>query len=270
MVTNSLGGEPWPGFCLWDLLTFFGNFTSIVRRLCVVQHTIATYYQDTLTSVMQRRNLPQQHLPITVERAQQQPQGQQLQSKLVISAFSLASHVTAATLVVRISSSFFDIHIFPDRYYPSLPPPHVPVCAYTHSPSNKQTAKCVQRKCRCTYVKFHRQTAPQGPGHPPPSALPPHHPHAHHARTSSTSTSASAASSSRIPDDFVLAPPPGTANLSAIYSQNQHGHLAHQYTSADFAPYGSYAQRESPTSGLTGPGTTRDPSSGLVKEGLRT
>jgi hypothetical protein len=27
-------------------------------------------------------------------------------------------------------------------------------------------AKCVHRKTRCTYVKFHRQTAPLGPGHP--------------------------------------------------------------------------------------------------------
>lgn len=26
-------------------------------------------------------------------------------------------------------------------------------------------AKCVSRKCRCTFVKFHRQTAPAGPGH---------------------------------------------------------------------------------------------------------
>ena len=26
-------------------------------------------------------------------------------------------------------------------------------------------AKCVQRKSRCTYIKFHRQTAPTGPGH---------------------------------------------------------------------------------------------------------
>jgi hypothetical protein len=26
----------------------------------------------------------------------------------------------------------------------------------------------VQRKCRCTYVKFHRQTAPAGPGHSNP------------------------------------------------------------------------------------------------------
>jgi hypothetical protein len=27
-------------------------------------------------------------------------------------------------------------------------------------------AKCLHRKMRCTYVKFHRQTAPVGPGHP--------------------------------------------------------------------------------------------------------
>ncbi|KAI0321194.1 hypothetical protein OF83DRAFT_369854 [Amylostereum chailletii] len=27
-------------------------------------------------------------------------------------------------------------------------------------------SKCVHRKCRCTFVKFHRQTAPFGPGHP--------------------------------------------------------------------------------------------------------
>lgn len=27
-------------------------------------------------------------------------------------------------------------------------------------------SKCVHRKARCTYVKFHRQTAPLGPGHP--------------------------------------------------------------------------------------------------------
>jgi hypothetical protein len=32
-------------------------------------------------------------------------------------------------------------------------------------------AKCLHRKARCTYVKFHRQTAPLGPGHP---ARPPH------------------------------------------------------------------------------------------------
>lgn len=32
-------------------------------------------------------------------------------------------------------------------------------------------AKCLHRKTRCTYVKFHRQTAPVGPGHPARSPL---------------------------------------------------------------------------------------------------
>ncbi|PPQ83484.1 hypothetical protein CVT24_005711, partial [Panaeolus cyanescens] len=32
-----------------------------------------------------------------------------------------------------------------------------------------QEAKCMQRKTRCTFVKFHRQTAPVGPGHNPQS-----------------------------------------------------------------------------------------------------
>lgn len=32
-------------------------------------------------------------------------------------------------------------------------------------PALPDLAKCVQRKSRCTYVKFHRQTAPVGPGH---------------------------------------------------------------------------------------------------------
>ena len=39
----------------------------------------------------------------------------------------------------------------------------------THKPMiHSPLAKCVSRKCRCTFVKFHRQTAPAGPGHPPP------------------------------------------------------------------------------------------------------
>lgn len=42
-------------------------------------------------------------------------------------------------------------------------------------------AKCIQRKIRCTFVKFHRQTAPIGPGHNPsrpiiPSSVPPLNP----------------------------------------------------------------------------------------------
>lgn len=73
------------------------------------------------------------------------------------------------------------------------------------SPSlNFISAKCVQRKCRCTFVKFHRQTAPAGPGHNP--------------RPSS--------SASRLPvypqaDDFILGPAPrGVPSMADnLYSQ---------------------------------------------------
>lgn len=65
-------------------------------------------------------------------------------------------------------------------------------------------AKCVQRKCRCTYVKFHRQTAPVGPGHNPrPQNAIPGQP--------------SSLSSTRIPipygqpDDFFLTPVPSSS-----------------------------------------------------------
>ncbi|KAF8987049.1 hypothetical protein BDQ17DRAFT_1435876 [Cyathus striatus] len=83
-------------------------------------------------------------------------------------------------------------------------------------------AKCVQRKCRCTFVKFHRQTAPSGPGHTAPPTL-----------TTALSTSLGLASSStggtrplmpprfgyinsNVPtDEFVLAPPPPNMSVSA-------------------------------------------------------
>lgn len=50
---------------------------------------------------------------------------------------------------------------------------------FTHVPC--RSAKCVQRKIRCTFVKFHRQTAPIGPGHNQsrsgnPSGSTSHHP----------------------------------------------------------------------------------------------
>ncbi|CDO77966.1 hypothetical protein BN946_scf184607.g1 [Trametes cinnabarina] len=78
-------------------------------------------------------------------------------------------------------------------------------------------AKCVQRKCRCTFVKFHRQTAPAGPGHPVPPAIPPTAPGARHAIS---------LGAPRLPDDFLLAPPPGTMNLSSLYAA---GPVAHGY-----------------------------------------
>ncbi|KAI0350424.1 hypothetical protein OH77DRAFT_1463778 [Trametes cingulata] len=77
-------------------------------------------------------------------------------------------------------------------------------------------SKCVQRKCRCTYVKFHRQTAPAGPGHPVPPAIPPTVPGRH----------AISLGAPRLPDEFLLAPPPGTMNLSSLYAA---GPAAHQY-----------------------------------------
>ncbi|KAL4243752.1 hypothetical protein ABKN59_011035 [Abortiporus biennis] len=95
--------------------------------------------------------------------------------------------------------------------------------------------KCVQRKCRCTYVKFHRQTAPAGPGHPPPNAVPPHH-----------------------PNDFVLAPPPGTTNLSAIYGMSSHQTAPVDYTTAGYHPSLYSNARESPTPSLTTTSSTRD------------
>ncbi|KAF8815856.1 hypothetical protein BYT27DRAFT_7190878 [Phlegmacium glaucopus] len=66
-------------------------------------------------------------------------------------------------------------------------------------------AKCIQRKFRCTFVKFHRQTAPVGPGHnirlessssppsPDPMAISSRAPIYHHHQSE---------------DDFILGPPP--------------------------------------------------------------
>ncbi|KAI0711803.1 hypothetical protein C8T65DRAFT_182133 [Cerioporus squamosus] len=74
-------------------------------------------------------------------------------------------------------------------------------------------SKCVSRKCRCTYIKFHRQTAPAGPGHPVPPTLPP----------PGVGSHAISLGAPRLPDEFLLAPPPGTMNLSSMYAP------AHQY-----------------------------------------
>ncbi|KAF7789742.1 hypothetical protein EIP86_000688 [Pleurotus ostreatoroseus] len=64
-------------------------------------------------------------------------------------------------------------------------------------------SKCVSRKCRCTYVKFHRQTAPSGPGHPPPNALP------HHAHRGAYIPGS-------YPEDFLLAGP-AAPSMNGLY-----------------------------------------------------
>ena len=106
-------------------------------------------------------------------------------------------------------------------------------------------AKCVQRKCRCTYVKFHRQTAPTGPGHHSarPAAAAAHNPTFSMSTSLASSsglgglgsslplsTGPSGSSSSRIPlyhptmgadGDFILGPPPPLPGPS---SHQHHGH----------------------------------------------
>ncbi|KAI0058786.1 hypothetical protein BV25DRAFT_1901997 [Artomyces pyxidatus] len=73
-------------------------------------------------------------------------------------------------------------------------------------------AKCVHRKTRCTYVKFHRQTAPMGPGHPtrpngdPTASIP------------SLSNLPSVPASYRLSDAFLLGNGPSTLNPSSIGS----------------------------------------------------
>ncbi|KAF4562655.1 hypothetical protein EYR36_004049 [Pleurotus pulmonarius] len=85
-------------------------------------------------------------------------------------------------------------------------------------------SKCIQRKCRCTFVKFHRQTAPIGPGHNP-------HPQA--------SASSSRLSGYGTADDFLLGPaPPSIAPIPGDpTSYNTSFTFPNLYTStADSAP----------------------------------
>jgi hypothetical protein len=101
---------------------------------------------------------------------------------------------------------------------------------------NASPAKCMHRKCRCTFVKFHRQTAPLGPGHPSR----PNDPNA--AILAAAAAAASGAlpgvgalpmlsglpaipPSYRLSDSFLLAPPPAALananNANAIYANHQ-------------------------------------------------
>jgi hypothetical protein len=95
---------------------------------------------------MQTKNLSL-HPVILVAKALPQHLVLPLQSKPVISVFNRVSPATAATHAVF----FFLVHS----------PPFFFFLTFLFS------AKCVQRKCRCSFVKFHRQTAPVGPGHNP-------------------------------------------------------------------------------------------------------
>ncbi|KAJ8487760.1 hypothetical protein ONZ45_g14211 [Pleurotus djamor] len=133
-------------------------------------------------------------------------------------------------------------------------------------------AKCIQRKCRCTYIKFHRQTAPIGPGHNP--------------RPQVNSVS------SRLPgyasaDDFLLNPAPPIAPIpgdpSALSASYNHPSSSSAFTfpqlypsTADSAPPslamladGEYAKYRGQTDYLrrqtlpfpSGPGVPPPPSS---------
>lgn len=117
--------------------------------------------------------------------------------------------------------------------------------------------KCVHRKCRCTFVKFHRQTAPVGPGHnPKPTNIPP----------------TSAASSSRDPvyhqamDDFVLGPAPTssvpTAPIAAdaMYSQSFNFPSSYANSTASSEDYASkYRVHQPEPLRVPGAGTSDGP-----------
>ncbi|KAH9482002.1 hypothetical protein JR316_0006532 [Psilocybe cubensis] len=85
------------------------------------------------------------------------------------------------------------------------------------NPVFRVTAAIHVRKCRCTFVKFHRQTAPAGPGH---NTVRPN------GSVSSTGlVSMPSASTSRLPifppqpeDDFILGPPPTGASAGGVHT----------------------------------------------------
>lgn len=128
-------------------------------------------------------------------------------------------------------------------------------------------AKCVQRKLRCTYVKFHRQTAPVGPGHKPAGLV-----QAPGSVTAATSNlgpappTTTSSSSSRYPiysEDFLLSSssatsaPSGVAASSYGAPQHQaqaaiHEALYPQSATASTFPFGSlYSSSPSSTGSAT-------------------
>lgn len=104
----------------------------------------ATFWLDMSINVMRMKKGNHQQPMLIVAKAQRQHLVLRHQSKHVINVSNRVYLVTDVTLVVS---------------------------NYTGSIRILLTiigiAKCISRKCRCTYVKFHRQTAPTGPGHHP-------------------------------------------------------------------------------------------------------
>ena len=77
-----------------------------------------------------------------------------------------------------------------------------------------QLAKCLQRRYRCTFVKFHRQTAPLGPGH-------------------TTRTAGAADSSFSNPPSPNSIPVPSPARVSSSSRDPVFHHPSHQHQSDD-------------------------------------
>jgi hypothetical protein len=103
-------------------------------------HVLVTSYRDTSTNVTQMKSLCP--LPAFEEKGLPRLHEPQPQNKSATSVFRQTFLAMGLILVV---------------------------CPLLFSLSSiinlSNTAKCTQRKFRCTFVKFHRQTAPLGPGH---------------------------------------------------------------------------------------------------------
>jgi len=118
-----------------------------------------------------------------------------------------------------------------DGANPCCKSPSLPTHAHPriHDLSPTFPAKCVHRKARCTYVKFHRQTAPVGPGHPtrpPHDSSNPAHP--------SLGTLPSGPNQYRLSDPFFLPSNGSTLNPSSISQSTTSGantiYADHQFT----------------------------------------
>ena len=112
----------------YSLLQSFPNFPILV-----------TSYPDTLTNVTQMKSHCQLVFvkKIRPRLLEQRPQNE--------SATSVFRQTLAMVLILVVCLFLFSLFI---------------LCIDLANP-----AKCIQRKYRCTFVKFHRQTAPLGPGH---------------------------------------------------------------------------------------------------------